>query len=156
MFICFYFIQVWKQKGEEYRVHGQWGWIWLSTSRNYKRLDCRKCGLRAGPQRYMVQVRGRWSHICDTWGDVNIVVDVIFTEKNQFFIILILHVNFKNIVCFPCIKNNMNASLDFSSCSLNYQVDVFWKKLCLKHFFRLEDNVMEMPQTFCDYMWIML
>lgn len=25
--------QVWKQKGEEYRVHGQWGWMWLSSSR---------------------------------------------------------------------------------------------------------------------------
>ncbi|RZF42669.1 hypothetical protein LSTR_LSTR001464 [Laodelphax striatellus] len=49
--------QVWKQKGEEYRVHGQWGWLWLSASRNYKYLDCRKCGLRAGPQKYMVQVK---------------------------------------------------------------------------------------------------
>ena len=25
--------QVWKQKGEEYRIHGQWGWIWTSKSR---------------------------------------------------------------------------------------------------------------------------
>lgn len=25
--------QVWKQKGEEYRIHGQWSWMWLSTSR---------------------------------------------------------------------------------------------------------------------------
>lgn len=25
--------QVWKQKGEEYRIHGQWGWIWSSRSR---------------------------------------------------------------------------------------------------------------------------
>ncbi|KAH8408542.1 hypothetical protein KR215_007131 [Drosophila sulfurigaster] len=31
--------QVWKQKGEEYRVHGQWGWLWLSSSR--------RCGVRA-------------------------------------------------------------------------------------------------------------
>ncbi|SPP86933.1 nucleosome-remodeling factor subunit NURF301 isoform X1 [Drosophila guanche] len=31
--------QVWKQKGEEYRVHGQWGWQWLSSSR--------RCGIRA-------------------------------------------------------------------------------------------------------------
>lgn len=30
--------QVWKQKGEEYRVHGQWGWLWLSSSR--------RCGVR--------------------------------------------------------------------------------------------------------------
>lgn len=25
--------QVWKQKGEEYRIHGQWGWLWCSRSR---------------------------------------------------------------------------------------------------------------------------
>uniref|UniRef100_A0A1I8M9X2 Nucleosome-remodeling factor subunit NURF301 n=1 Tax=Musca domestica TaxID=7370 RepID=A0A1I8M9X2_MUSDO len=30
--------QVWKQKGEEYRVHGQWGWMWLSSSRRCGRL----------------------------------------------------------------------------------------------------------------------
>uniref|UniRef100_A0A1A9ZBU0 Nucleosome-remodeling factor subunit NURF301 n=1 Tax=Glossina pallidipes TaxID=7398 RepID=A0A1A9ZBU0_GLOPL len=29
--------QVWKQKGEEYRVHGQWGWMWLSSSRRCTR-----------------------------------------------------------------------------------------------------------------------
>lgn len=25
--------QVWKQKGEEYRIHGQWDWVWMSDSR---------------------------------------------------------------------------------------------------------------------------
>lgn len=25
--------QVWKQKGEEYRIHGQWGWLWSARSR---------------------------------------------------------------------------------------------------------------------------
>ncbi|XP_075160179.1 nucleosome-remodeling factor subunit NURF301 E(bx) isoform X2 [Haematobia irritans] len=30
--------QVWKQKGEEYRVHGQWGWMWLSSSRRCGRM----------------------------------------------------------------------------------------------------------------------
>lgn len=30
--------QVWKQKGEEYRVHGQWGWMWLSYSRRCGRI----------------------------------------------------------------------------------------------------------------------
>lgn len=28
--------QVWKQKGEEYRIHGQWGWLWSSKSRRRK------------------------------------------------------------------------------------------------------------------------
>jgi len=49
---------VWKQKGEEYRVHGQWGWLWLSTSRKFRIQDCHKMGLRAGPQKIMVQVKG--------------------------------------------------------------------------------------------------
>ncbi|CAG2064233.1 unnamed protein product, partial [Timema podura] len=48
---------VWKQKGEEYRVHGQWGWLWLSASRRYRLLDCRRCGLRAGPEKMMAQVK---------------------------------------------------------------------------------------------------
>lgn len=30
--------QVWKQKGEEYRIHGQWGWIWMAYSRKSKSL----------------------------------------------------------------------------------------------------------------------
>lgn len=51
-------LQVWKQKGEEYRVHGQWGWQWLSNSRNYKMVDHRTVGLRAGAQKYMVRVKG--------------------------------------------------------------------------------------------------
>lgn len=29
--------QVWKQKGEEYRIHGQWGWIWMSYGRRQHR-----------------------------------------------------------------------------------------------------------------------
>lgn len=51
--------QVWKQKGEEYRVHGQWGWLWISSSRRYKFHDTRKSGLRGGPQKIMVQIRDR-------------------------------------------------------------------------------------------------
>lgn len=49
--------QIWKQKGEEYRVHGQWGWLWISSSRRYKSVDASKMGLRAGPQKIMVQVK---------------------------------------------------------------------------------------------------
>ncbi|XP_008553074.1 nucleosome-remodeling factor subunit NURF301 isoform X1 [Microplitis demolitor] len=49
--------QVWKQKGEEYRVHGQWGWLWISASRRYKSGDTSKLGLKAGPQKIMVQIR---------------------------------------------------------------------------------------------------
>ncbi|KAJ1519876.1 hypothetical protein ONE63_004117 [Megalurothrips usitatus] len=46
---------VWKQKGEEYRVHGQWGWLWLSSARKFVIQDCHKMGLRAGPQKILVQ-----------------------------------------------------------------------------------------------------
>lgn len=49
--------QIWKQKGEEYRVHGQWGWLWISNSRKNKTVDPSKLGLRAGPQKIMVQIK---------------------------------------------------------------------------------------------------
>ncbi|KAE8752789.1 hypothetical protein FOCC_FOCC000527 [Frankliniella occidentalis] len=48
---------VWKQKGEEYRVHGQWGWLWLSSARKFVIQDCHKMGLRSGPQKIIVQVK---------------------------------------------------------------------------------------------------
>ncbi|XP_058124580.1 nucleosome-remodeling factor subunit NURF301 isoform X2 [Anopheles coustani] len=28
--------QVWKQKGEEYRIHGQWDWVWMGNGRRKK------------------------------------------------------------------------------------------------------------------------
>ncbi|XP_063972664.1 nucleosome-remodeling factor subunit NURF301 isoform X2 [Diachasmimorpha longicaudata] len=46
--------QIWKQKGEEYRVHGQWGWLWISASRRFK-SDVKLKSL--GPQKIMVQIR---------------------------------------------------------------------------------------------------
>lgn len=49
--------QLWKQKGEEYRIHGRWGWLWLSSTRNHRIVNCFEMGLAAGPQKYMVQVR---------------------------------------------------------------------------------------------------
>ncbi|GAB1859808.1 Nucleosome-remodeling factor subunit NURF301 [Camponotus japonicus] len=49
--------QVWKQKGEEYRLHGQGGWLWVSASRRYRFLEMTKLGLHAGPQKIMVQIR---------------------------------------------------------------------------------------------------
>lgn len=49
--------QLWKQKGEEYRIHGRWGWLWLSSARVHKIINSNELGLAAGPQRYMVQIR---------------------------------------------------------------------------------------------------
>lgn len=53
-----FFLQVYKQKGEEYRIHGQWGWLWLSSTRRVKIADSRDLGLSSGPYKYMVQVKG--------------------------------------------------------------------------------------------------
>lgn len=47
--------QVSKQKGEEYRAHGQHGWLWLSSSRSFVPQDARTVGLRAGPFRLAVK-----------------------------------------------------------------------------------------------------
>ncbi|CAH1971965.1 unnamed protein product [Acanthoscelides obtectus] len=49
--------QLWKQKGEEYRIHGRWGWLWIRTPRNFKHSDCRELGLSGPPQKMMVQIK---------------------------------------------------------------------------------------------------
>lgn len=49
--------QVYKQKGEEYRVHGRWGWLWLSNMRRCKPRDSREEGLSAGPHKHVIQVK---------------------------------------------------------------------------------------------------
>ncbi|CAH1170436.1 unnamed protein product [Phaedon cochleariae] len=49
--------QLWKQKGEEYRIHGRWGWLWIRTPRNFQHVDSRELGLAARPARIMVQIR---------------------------------------------------------------------------------------------------
>lgn len=49
--------QLWKQKGEEYRIHGRWGWLWLTSSRIHKIVNSNDHGLAAGPQKVMLQVK---------------------------------------------------------------------------------------------------
>lgn len=52
--------QLWKQKGEEYRIHGRWGWLWLATSRIQKLQDNdRKLGLANNVQKIMVQIKDK-------------------------------------------------------------------------------------------------
>jgi nucleosome-remodeling factor subunit BPTF len=46
--------QVWKQKGEEYRIHGQWGWIWMSTTRREKNSSFSESIV---PQKVMLRVK---------------------------------------------------------------------------------------------------
>jgi nucleosome-remodeling factor subunit BPTF len=38
--------QVWKQRGEEYRVTGQGGWVWISSTRVSRHVNARTLGLR--------------------------------------------------------------------------------------------------------------
>ncbi|XP_028161986.1 nucleosome-remodeling factor subunit NURF301 [Ostrinia furnacalis] len=50
--------QAWKQKGEEYRIHGQWGWLWNSTTRKFKKQNTNvKLSLMSGPAKIAVRVR---------------------------------------------------------------------------------------------------
>ncbi|CAH2259231.1 nucleosome-remodeling factor subunit NURF301 [Pararge aegeria] len=50
--------QVWKQKGEEYRIHGQWGWLWNSATRKQKKHNSNlKLSLSHGPAKITVRVR---------------------------------------------------------------------------------------------------
>ncbi|XP_060530010.1 nucleosome-remodeling factor subunit NURF301 isoform X2 [Cylas formicarius] len=51
--------QLWKQKGEEYRIHGRWGWLWIRIPRNYRIIDSSRLGLAAGPHRYFIQIRDK-------------------------------------------------------------------------------------------------
>ncbi|CAB3236349.1 unnamed protein product [Arctia plantaginis] len=49
--------QAWKQKGEEYRIHGQWGWLWNSSTRKFKKHITAKFSLFNGPAKIAVRVR---------------------------------------------------------------------------------------------------
>ncbi|KAL0842047.1 hypothetical protein ABMA28_014249 [Loxostege sticticalis] len=50
--------QAWKQKGEEYRIHGQWGWLWTSSTRKFKKHNATtKSSLTNGPAKIAVRVR---------------------------------------------------------------------------------------------------
>lgn len=51
--------QLWKQKGEEYRIHGRWGWLWIRIPRNFKHVDSTKLGLFGDPQRFMLQIKDK-------------------------------------------------------------------------------------------------
>ncbi|XP_059217057.1 nucleosome-remodeling factor subunit NURF301 isoform X2 [Stomoxys calcitrans] len=54
--------QVWKQKGEEYRVHGQWGWMWLSSNRRCGRI--RRSAMR-GQAMMPYKINVYYSNGCD-------------------------------------------------------------------------------------------
>ncbi|CAG7825806.1 unnamed protein product [Allacma fusca] len=73
--------QVWKQKGEEYRLHGRWGWIWMSTSRPAKPKDFRKLGLLGGPYKHVIQVKSDTGKIKTMLIDPN-VFDKLMAKRS--------------------------------------------------------------------------
>lgn len=48
--------QVWKQKGEEYRIHGQWDWVWMSYDRKQHKSNNSNVD-RIKPQKVITKVR---------------------------------------------------------------------------------------------------
>ncbi|XP_013407675.1 nucleosome-remodeling factor subunit BPTF [Lingula anatina] len=52
--------QVWKQKGEEYRIYGGSGWLWLSAARTYHYVPQGTVGLRG----VVNKLRRRWKEKC--------------------------------------------------------------------------------------------
>ncbi|XP_026472283.1 nucleosome-remodeling factor subunit NURF301-like, partial [Ctenocephalides felis] len=50
--------QVWKQKGEEYRIHGIWGWLWLSSARKFKSVKSSRA-LCFGPHQIMLKIEDK-------------------------------------------------------------------------------------------------
>ncbi|OQR69524.1 nucleosome-remodeling factor subunit NURF301-like, partial [Tropilaelaps mercedesae] len=51
--------QVWKQKGEEFRITGTGGWCWNARTRRSRSRPMSECGLRAGPSRLSVFLSGQ-------------------------------------------------------------------------------------------------
>lgn len=52
--------QVWKQKGEEYRIHGQWDWVWMSYDRKQHKTTNLSLD-QIKPQRVVAKVRSNGS-----------------------------------------------------------------------------------------------
>lgn len=49
---------MWKQKGEEYRIHGIWGWLWLSSARKFKSVKSSRA-LCFGPHQIMLKIEDK-------------------------------------------------------------------------------------------------
>ncbi|PRD36717.1 UNVERIFIED_CONTAM: Nucleosome-remodeling factor subunit BPTF [Trichonephila clavipes] len=74
--------QVWKQKGEEYRITGQGGWRYIGYTRTYRFKSCSELGLRAGPHKVVVSEKGCEPKVLETKEYLSTVVDV--PEDKQF------------------------------------------------------------------------
>lgn len=65
--------QVWKQKGEEYRIHGQWGWIWMSYGRRSHVQDI--VADKINPSKVMLRVKD---------GEVDKIIEIRSSTSDYF------------------------------------------------------------------------
>ncbi|XP_043650026.1 nucleosome-remodeling factor subunit NURF301 isoform X4 [Drosophila teissieri] len=130
--------QVWKQKGEEYRVHGQWGWLWLSSSR--------RCGVRARRAQPLVHNR---VYVHYTMGEENEVNEVILVDpRTQRFmqqcessnvdgqVCHYLPEQYKNVKVIEDVQEKVKGHIDVSK-ALNAPGRTYYTKVARKC--RLDD-----------------
>ncbi|XP_041673909.1 nucleosome-remodeling factor subunit NURF301 isoform X2 [Drosophila eugracilis] len=130
--------QVWKQKGEEYRVHGQWGWLWLSSSR--------RCGVRSRRVQPMVHTR---VYVHYSMGDENDVNEVVLVDpRTQRFmqqcestniggqVCHYLPEQFKNVKVIQDVGEKIKGQIDVSK-ALNSPGRIYFPKVARKC--RLDD-----------------
>ncbi|XP_037722517.1 nucleosome-remodeling factor subunit NURF301 isoform X3 [Drosophila subpulchrella] len=130
--------QVWKQKGEEYRVHGQWGWLWLSSSR--------RCGVRARRAQPLVHNR---VYVHYTMGEENAVNEIILVDpRTQRFmqqcetsnvdgqVCHYLPEQYKNVKVIEDVDGKIKGIIDVSK-ALNAPGRTFYPKVARKC--RLDD-----------------
>ncbi|XP_026832862.1 nucleosome-remodeling factor subunit NURF301 isoform X2 [Drosophila erecta] len=130
--------QVWKQKGEEYRVHGQWGWLWLSSSR--------RCGVRARRAQPLVHNR---VYVHYTMGEESEVNEVILVDpRTQRFmqqcessnvdgqVCHYLPDQYKNVKVIEDVKEKVKGHIDVSK-ALNAPGRTYYSKVARKC--RLDD-----------------
>ncbi|XP_070141359.1 nucleosome-remodeling factor subunit NURF301 isoform X2 [Drosophila kikkawai] len=130
--------QVWKQKGEEYRVHGQWGWLWLSSSR--------RCGVRARRAQPLVANR---VYVHYTMGEEKAVNEIILVDpRTQRFmqqcessnvdgqVCHYLPEQYTNVKLIEDVKDKVKGFIDVSK-ALNTPGRVYYPKVARKC--RLDD-----------------
>ncbi|XP_050054752.1 nucleosome-remodeling factor subunit NURF301 isoform X3 [Aphis gossypii] len=123
--------QVHKQKGEEYRIHGQWGWQWLSKTRDYKLADSSKQGLAAGPAKRIFQGKDdkgvRTFSIAETLYDSIILKECTFdsevsseilNDKSVIHLDSVKDIDFINMkILSPIEKVDENINISSTLCS---------------------------------------
>ncbi|XP_039149359.1 nucleosome-remodeling factor subunit NURF301 isoform X2 [Drosophila simulans] len=130
--------QVWKQKGEEYRVHGQWGWLWLSSSR--------RCGVRARRAQPLTHNR---VYVHYTMGEENDVNEIILVDpRTQRFmqqcessnvdgqVCHYLPDQYKNVKVIEDVREKVKGHIDVSK-ALNAPGRTYYSKVARKS--RLDD-----------------